>query len=210
MHVEYMLRTTPDPSGDDAGARLVQRRYRDFDSLHASLTPFARRAKIVMPALPKVALSLTRNITDEFATERQALLQAWLVKVVQRPPLWSEPLRTFLGLASEDEGGGASSALAVSTAVVPSGSMEQQSAELKWIVARAQQPECGVLTESTGFFRGSTLVRWLLVQALAGSREQALPLAEAMRRQGLVEAVGRDQGQAFVDGSAQYRFVQCE
>ena len=32
-------------------------------------------------------------------------------------------------------------------------------------------------------FKASTLVKWLLVQALATSREQAVPLCEAMRRQ---------------------------
>ena len=64
---------------------------------------------------------------------------------------------------------------------------------------------CGVLTEGTGFFRASTLVKWLLVQALATSREQAVPLCEAMRRQGLIIPVG--DFVPFSDGSAQYRFA---
>ena len=79
------------------------------------------------------------------------------------------------------------------------------SAELRWIVSRAQQPGCGVLTEGTGFFRASTLVKWLLVQALATSREQAVPLCEAMRRQGLIHPVG--EATPFKDGPSLYRFV---
>ena len=62
-----------------------------------------------------------------------------------------------------------------------------------------------MLTEGTGFFRGSTLVKWLLVQALATSREQAVPLCEAMRRQGLIHPVGEPV--PFTDGTALYRFV---
>ena len=41
--------------------------------------------------------------------------------------------------------------------------------------------------------------------ASATSREQAVPLCEAMRRQGLIHPVGEPT--PFVDGSAQYRFV---
>ena len=62
-----------------------------------------------------------------------------------------------------------------------------------------------MLTEGTGFFRGSILVKWLLVQALATSREQAVPLCEAMRRHGLIHPVGEPV--PFTDGSALYRFV---
>jgi hypothetical protein len=63
---------------------------------------------------------------------------------------------------------------------------------------------CGVLTEGTGFFRASTIVKWLLVQALATSREQAVPMCEAMRRQGLILPVGDPT--PFADGAALYRF----
>ena len=59
--------------------------------------------------------------------------------------------------------------------------------------------------EATGFFRAQTLVKWLLMQALATSREQAVPLCEAMRRQGLIAPVG--EVAPFADGSALYRFV---
>ena len=63
-----------------------------------------------------------------------------------------------------------------------------------------------MVTEGTVFFRASTLVKWLLAQALATSREQAVPLCEAMRRQGLIIPVC--EGATFADGPAFYRFVQ--
>ena len=64
----------------------------------------------------------------------------------RRPPLWSDPLRIFLGLEAE-----ASAAPSTSTMLtVHDGATEQQSEELKWIVARAQQAGCGVITDSTG------------------------------------------------------------
>ena len=73
------------------------------------------------------------------------------------------------------------------------------------------QPVEGVITSThdniraTGLFKAATLVKWLLVQALATSREQAAPLCEAMRRQGLIHPVG--EATAFVDGAALWRFV---
>lgn len=114
--------------------------------------------------------------------------QAWIGKVVARPPLWCDPLRLFLGLAetdpsnsatpfrhsdegrasalSDDEArrGLSSRARAHGGGDGPGGGAAY-SAELRWIISRAQQPGCGVVTEGgTGFFRGSTLVKWLLVQ----------------------------------------------
>ena len=42
---------------------------------------------------------------------------------------------------------------------------------------------------------------------LATSREQAIPLCEAMRRQGLIQGVGIETSRPFMDGSTQFRFV---
>ena len=178
---------------------------------------FARR-------VPRCVLTpLFVPLAQDFANERQASLQQWISIVVARPPLWCDPLRLFLGLADSrppsrgatpfrhsdesDDGGmgsGYGHGMAPPTPQV-SGPTSAVAAELRWIVSRAQQPSVGVLTEGTGFFRASTLVRWLLVQALATSREQAVPLCEAMRRQGLIHPVGDPV--PFTDGSALYRFV---
>ena len=154
--------------------------------------------------------------------------------VVARPPLWCDPLRLFLGMAEAHPPPSTEAARtfrhsdaippleagssATSTAAAGSGGdgveppsastwavSATYSAELRWIVSRAQQPGCGMVTDGTGFFKGSALVKWLLVQALAASREQAVPLCEAMRRQGLIHPVGEPT--PFVDGAAQYRFV---
>ena len=58
-----------------------------------------------------------------------------------------------------------------------------------------------------GVARGSNVVKWLLAQALAGSREQAVTLAEAMRRHGLLQPTGRKGDRPFADGSARYRLA---
>eukprot|EP00964_Phaeocystis_antarctica_P013462 scaffold7370_cov57-Phaeocystis_antarctica.AAC.2 len=54
--------------------------------------------------------------------------------------------------------------------------------------------------QANGAARGDSIVRWLLAQALAGSREQAVTLAEAMRRQGLLVPAGKVS--TFVDSSS--------
>ena len=60
MHLEFMLKTV----GDEAlGARMVQRRFKDFDKLHTALTPYARRANVQLPALP-TSLTFGRNLTE--------------------------------------------------------------------------------------------------------------------------------------------------
>ena len=57
-----------------------------------------------------------------------------------------------------------------------------------------------------GAARGDRIVHWLLAQALAGARDQAVTLAEAMRRHGLLVPAG--QVSEFVDSSsASYRLV---
>ena len=58
----------------------------------------------------------------------------------------------------------------------------------------------GVQRQANGAARGESIVRWLLAQALAGSREQAVTLAEAMRRQGLLVPAGKVS--TFVDSSS--------
>ena len=231
MHLEFMLRTV----GDEAqGARLVQRRYRDFNKLHTSLAPVAKSAGVPLPALP-TNKTFGRNLSEEFAAQRQAALQGWITMVVARPPLWCEALRLFLGLGETtpssgsatpfrhsnerstnpfgdgssspdgNGGGGGSGSGGGGSGAVVIGGGAAYSAELRWIISRAQQPGCGVLTEGTGFFRANTLVKWLLVQALATSREQAVPLCEAMRRQGLIHPVGEPV--PFTDSSTLYRFI---
>ena len=210
VHLEYMIRTTPDPNEPD-GARMTQRRYRDFEKLHAALLAPARRAGVSLVDLPKKMGGFLRNLGEDFAMQRQAALQKYLQHVVAFPQIWGNPLRLFLGL--EEEGHSAVAADPSQAVVVPvadasaggADQFEQQHAELRWIATRAQQAECGVHTDGTGFFKGSTLVTWLLTQALVSSREQAVPLAEGMRRGGLIEAVG--QPVPFQDGTAQYRFL---
>ena len=205
LHLEYMLRTVGD---EHEGARLVQRRYRDFEKLATSLSALAKQGNTAVPPLPS-NLTFGRNLSTEFANQRKEALESWLSRVMARPALWGDALRLFLGLAEEGTPG--DSSLANS----PDGgggnidegddqNGEEYHAQLAWIVQRAQQSG-GVATEGTGFFRGSTFVRWLTTQALVGSREQAVALAEAMRRRGLICPVGEQT--PFRDGSTQYRFV---
>ena len=220
MHVEYMLKTSADVK---LGSRLVQRRFGDFQKLGNALASLAKRAGTTVPPLP-TSLTFGRDLSSEFAAQRQASLQTWITRVVACPPFWCDALRLFLGLQEDDPpgsaiapdggggggggsgGGGSSSALVVAgEGSSREGSSASYSAELVWISQRAQQPGVGVLTEGTGFFRAETLVRWLATQALVTSREQAVPLGEAMRRQGLLRAVGEQV--PFTDGAALYRFV---
>ena len=62
-----------------------------------------------------------------------------------------------------------------------------------------------------GVARGDHIVRWLLAQALAGSREQAVTLAEAMRKAALLQvtsAKSRKADAKFADSSSvTYRLV---
>lgn len=75
MHLEFMLKTV---GSRRHGPLLVQRRYRDFDRLHTALGPVARRAGVPLPQLPtRGSYTLSRNLTEEFATQRQACLQQW-------------------------------------------------------------------------------------------------------------------------------------
>ena len=83
---------------------------------------------------------------------------------------------------------------------------EEERRELQRIAARMRLPQCALATDSAGGFRGSAIVRWLVGQALASSREQAIGLASAMLRARIIEAVGQQQS-AFKDGNSMYRFV---
>ena len=203
-----MLKTVGD---EQQGARLMQRRYRDFEKLHTGLTPFARRTGTTLPPLPS-NLTFGRKLSTEFAQQRQEALQQWLSRIASKPPLWCDALRLFLGLEDEEEGPGASGgggggALVLADDAARSGAGYAD--ELRWIVQRAQQTGCGVPLEgpSKDAFKASTLVRWLAMQALVTSREQAVPLGEAMRRQGLIEPVAAEQQAPFADGAVLYRFV---
>ena len=62
----------------------------------------------------------------------------------------------------------------------------EELAELQWIASRMGSAQGGVARQGDGTARGDAIVRWLLAQALAGSQEQAVTLADAMRRQGLL------------------------
>jgi hypothetical protein len=77
LHLEFMLKTIGD---EEAGARMVQRRFKDFDKLHTALVPIARRASVPLPPLPS-SLTFGRNLTEEFANQRQIALQQWLSMV---------------------------------------------------------------------------------------------------------------------------------
>mmetsp|Transcript_25323 Transcript_25323/g.61232 ORF Transcript_25323/g.61232 Transcript_25323/m.61232 type:complete len:101 (+) Transcript_25323:34-336(+) len=78
--------------------------------------------------------------------------------------------------------------------------------DILWIFERMQRKDSGLRVDpSSGTFRGSQLVDWLLAQALATSRQEAATMAEDMRVRGLLESA---QGPAaFVDGKLKYRFV---
>ena len=208
MHLEYMLKTVGD---EHAGARLVQRRYRDFEKLHAALLPYAKRAGTTVPPLPSNFTFFERKLSTEFAQQRQLQLKTWLGCIVARAPLWCDALRLFLGLQEEPAAANTCLGGEVAGAIVVAGgsgsTAHEYAEELRWIAARAQQPGCGVVTDSTGSFRGSTLVRWLTTQALVTSREQAVPLGDGMLRQGLIVAVAAGSA-PFVDGAALFRFAQ--
>ena len=84
---------------ETSDARLVQRRYRDFAKLHATLLPRARQAGISLPALPSKLTSLGRRLSPELGAQRQRALHAYLCWIVSHPPLMCAELRLFLGLA---------------------------------------------------------------------------------------------------------------
>ena len=165
-------------------------------------------------------------------------MQQWLDQITQRPQLWCDELQAFLGLAPvpslvDDEasegrtgagggtsgggagagaggGGGASSSGASAVAPPPTAEM----AELEWIASRMGSAQGGVQRSgsgsgSGGVARGDNIVRWLLAQALAGSREQAVTLAEAMRKAGLLQPTSAKKADAkFADSSsATYRLA---
>ncbi len=237
MHLEYMLKTVGDEQF--AGARLVQRRYRDFERLAAALAPLGRRTNTTVPPLPS-NLTFGRKLSTEFAEQRQAALQTWLTRIVARPPLWSDALRLFLGLAEDDladedagtpggaahagAGAGVGGALVLADGGRESGAAhEDLMANLRWIAQRALQPGCGVPMDGSsssgsgggsgvaggkGSFRASTLVKWLATQALVTSREQAVPLGEALRREGFITAVSPPDTLRFADDAALYKFVE--
>ena len=229
LHLEYMLKTVGDDSSGDS--HLVQRRYRDFERLAAALALVGRRSNTTVPSLPS-NLTFGRRLSAEFAVQRQAALQTWLNRVLARPPLWSDALRLFLGVNVDDAhdgaevdagapdaaagvGGGAGGA-----PVLAQDGRDEVLANLKWIAQRALQSGCGVPMDgrgsggggggkgSSGSFRASTLVKWLATQALVTSREQAIPLGEALRAEGFITPINPADTARFADNASLYRFVE--
>ena len=115
---------------------------------------------------------------------RQAALQGWLDQVTQRPQLWCDELQQFLSLAPPPGARGAQAPPGGASAV--EAPPAEELAELQWIASRMGSAQGGVARQGDGTARGDAIVRWLLAQALAGSQEQAVTLADAMRRQGLL------------------------
>ena len=226
MHLEYMLKTVGDDSRGDS--HLVQRRYRDFERLAAALALVGRRSNTTVPALPS-NLTFGRKLSAEYAEQRQVALQTWLHRVLARPPLWSDALRLFLGISDDDGaeidasvpgaaagvGGGAGDAL-----VLAQDGRDEVLANLKWIAQRALQSGCGVPMDgssrggggggkgSRGSFRASSLVKWLATQALVTSREQAVPLGEALRAEGFITPINPTDTARFADNASLYRFAE--
>ena len=93
-------------------------------------------------------------------------------------------------------------------------------ANLKWIAQRALQSGCGVPMDgssrggggggkgSRGSFRASSLVKWLATQALVTSREQAVPLGEALRAEGFITPINPADTARFADNASLYRFAE--
>lgn len=86
------------PPSQLSEARLVHRRYRDFAKLHAALSPRARQAGLVLPALPSKLSAFGRQLSPEVGAQRQRLLHEWLSWVAGQPALVCDELRVFLGL----------------------------------------------------------------------------------------------------------------
>jgi len=128
-HVEYILLTCM-PSSDSAigeknaflggksEARLVQRRYRDFERLHAILQPRARRAGLAMPRLPYKTWWPT--MSDDFLAARQLGLHAWLGWVLEHQ-LWCDELCLFLGVSEQAAASSLTMPVASQTVVVGGG-----------------------------------------------------------------------------------------
>ena len=84
-------------------ARIVQRRFRDFDKLAQALRLHSKDAVPSLP--PKLTYGLS---VEAVAKQRQAALHEWLTCVVRQPLLWqAEELRSFLGLPPTQSGDGA-------------------------------------------------------------------------------------------------------
>jgi hypothetical protein len=81
-------------------ARLVARRYRDFEKLRTRLLVRAKAtatSALAVPALPSKVGAVGRS-PMAIGNERQKALHRWLACVVSHPSLWCDDLRTFLGL----------------------------------------------------------------------------------------------------------------
>eukprot|EP00308_Calcidiscus_leptoporus_P024607 CAMPEP_0119365758 /NCGR_PEP_ID=MMETSP1334-20130426/12662_1 /TAXON_ID=127549 /ORGANISM="Calcidiscus leptoporus, Strain RCC1130" /LENGTH=578 /DNA_ID=CAMNT_0007381805 /DNA_START=32 /DNA_END=1765 /DNA_ORIENTATION=+ len=187
VHIEFLIRShTVLADGSLGVARLVQRRFRSFCELRDSLIRRAdtrtgqggggKGKKARLPQLPPRG---RRSLSAEFAMQRQQGLDSWLKQVTDTPEFrHCAELARFLAIEMGSSGARAGSA-----------DSEDARQELQNISTRMRLPQCALTTDSAGHFRGSALVRWLIAQALAGSREQAFDLADAMLRNGFFEAV---------------------
>ena len=104
-HLEYSVlfcSNEEDSVDHSKQARLVQRRFSEFDQLRRTLAPFARRAHITLPPLPS-KFTFGFALAAKLGARRQVLLQKWLSEIVLCPSLWCEPLRCFLGMSPSPE-----------------------------------------------------------------------------------------------------------
>lgn len=103
-HLVYTILAAAPSAGSKSvasEARLVQRRYRDFEKMYRILLPRAKEASIILPSLPsKFTFGRSQAV---IGVERQRLLHEWLRYVVAHPLLWCDELRVFLGLPPGDD-----------------------------------------------------------------------------------------------------------
>jgi len=202
VHVEFLIRSSVH-AGDDPPQppRLIQRRFRDFDKLHEALARHAgigllgRWVDLDKQPLPPLPRAPGKNVSAAFATQRQRALQTWLEQVVKQPELWCADLLGFLGL-------GTPAVAAPTQSEAPS---EEDLDELRATAMRMQLPSCGLSLEPGQSVKGAAIVRWLIGQALVGSKEQAVALGQKMLS---AQVIAPLKPGPFADSSALYRFAQ--
>ena len=177
---------TQDRSPEFAAARQ--------QALHAWLTQITQRPQLWCDDLVRVPLSLTLTLSLTLA--RCDDLQEFLSLAPPR----GDGLPSSEGAGGGVGGGAGGAGRERGTSAVEPPPPAAELAELEWIAARMGGVQGGVQRQASGAARGDSIVRWLLAQALAGSREQAVTLAEALRRQGLLVPAGKVS--KFVDSSS--------
>jgi hypothetical protein len=88
-------------TGEGCEARLVQRRFSEFDRLRRTLLPIARRHALVVPPLP-TKFPLPQRL-QAIGTRREGALHAWLQWVIGRRELWCPELCQFFGLSAHPQ-----------------------------------------------------------------------------------------------------------